>query len=93
MINQQAVKNYIREETGIVVSKKLLAYIMKPQKLNGLNSDALRDIVIEYEPIFKRFRWMLDGPAERELLAFFELSLMCRITHKPELEKILGIKE
>ena len=66
---------------------------MNPQKLNGLNNNALKDIVVEYEPIFKRFRWTLDGPAEREQLAIFEISLMCRITHKPELEEILGISE
>jgi hypothetical protein len=93
MNNQQAVKKYIEEETGIVVSKNLLAFIMNPQKLEGLNNSALKDIVVEYQPIFRRFRGMLDGPTEREQLAIFEISLMCRITHKPDLEKILKSSE
>lgn len=93
MNNQQAVQSYIKKETGISISKKLLAFIMNLQKLNGLNNNALKDIVVEYEPIFKRFRWTLDGPEEREQLALFEISLMCRITHKPELEEILGLSE
>ncbi|MBR1824268.1 MAG: hypothetical protein IJ779_08565 [Ruminococcus sp.] len=93
MDKQQAVKEYINEETGIIVSKKLLSFIMNPQKLEGLNNIALKEIVIEYAPIYQRFRFMLDGPQERSWLVFFEISLMCRISHKPELEKILGISE
>ena len=93
MDKQQAVKEYINEETGIIVSKKLLSFIMNPQKLEGLNNIALKEIVIEYAPIYQRFRFMLDGPQERSWLVFFEISLMCRISHKPELVKILGISE
>lgn len=54
---------------------------------------ALNDIVVEYEPIFRRFRGMLDGPQERSWLVDFEIFLMCRIAHKPDLEKILGSSE
>lgn len=90
MNDSQAVKNYIKEETGIDVSKKLLAFIMNPHKLESLNNIALKEIVIEYAPIYQRFRFMLDGP---NWLASFNLSLICRITHKPELEKILGLSE
>ncbi len=90
MNQQQVIKNYIKEETGIEVSKKLLAFIMNPQKLVGLNNNALKEIVIEYAPIYQRFKFMLDGP---NWLASFNLSLSCRIAHKPELEKILGISE
>ena len=93
MNNQQAVKNYIEKEIGIVVSKNLLAFIMNPQKLNGLNNSALKDIVVEYEPIYRRFKGMLDGPPVRNWLASFDISLMCRIAHKPELEEILGISK
>ena len=93
MNNQQAVKKYIEEETGIVVSKNLLAFIMNPQKPEGLNNCALKDIVVEYEPIFRRFRGMLDGPPERNWLVSFDIFLMCRISHKPDLEKILGLSE
>ena len=90
MNKQQAIQNFIKENTGIDVSKKLLAFIMDPQKLNGLNNIALKEIVVEYAPIFKRIGQILDGP---NWLAFFNLSLRCRISHKPELEKILGLSE
>ena len=90
MNDPQTVKRYIKEETEIDVSKKLLAFITNPHKLEGLNYKALKEIVIEYAPIYQRFRFMLDGP---NWLALFNLSLRCRIAHKPELEKILGISE
>ena len=61
MDNQQAVKKYIEEETGIVVSKNLLAFIMHPQKLDGLNNVALKEIVIEYAPIYQRSESHLGG--------------------------------
>lgn len=90
MDKRHDVKNYIKEETGIDISKNLLAFIMNPQKLEGLNNSALNDIVIEYAPIFKKLGGMLDGP---NWLASFNLSLKCRISHKPELERILGLSE
>ena len=36
---------------------------------------------------------MLDGPPERNWLVSFDFFLMCRIAHKPDLEKILGLSE
>lgn len=87
------MQNYIKETTGITVSKMLLAFIMNPQKLEGLNNSALKDIVIEYAPIFNKYRGMLDGPSEQSQISFFSIALMCRITNKPELKSILGISE
>lgn len=88
----QLIQKYIEEETGVVVSKMLLSFIMNPQKLDGLNNKALKDIVIEYAPIFKRFRGMLDGPSEQTVLVTFDLFLMCRIANKPELNAILDLR-
>ncbi len=90
MNKQQAIQNYIKETTGQTVSKKLLAFILNPQKLEGLNNAALKDIVVEYAPIFNKFRYTLDGSSE---ITSFNICLLCRITHKPELEAILGISE
>lgn len=90
MDKHQDVKNLIKEGTGIDISKKLLAFITNPRKLEGLNNVALKEIVIEYAPIYQRFRFMLDGP---NWLASFNLSLRCRIANKPELEKLLGISQ
>ena len=88
-MDKQAIQDYIQKETGISVTQQLLAFIMNPQKLNNLNNKALKEIVVEYAPIFKRFRWTIDGPAEQEQLAHFEILLSCRLTNKPELEAIL----
>ena len=93
MNKQQSIQHYIKEETGIDISKNLLAFVMNPKKLEGLNNIALRKIVIEYAPIYQRFRFMIDGPQERSWLAAFEIFLMCRIAHKPDLEKILKSSE
>jgi hypothetical protein len=84
---QQDISDYIKKETGIIVSKRLLSFILNPQKLNTLNNKALKEIVIEFAPIYKAFRWTLDGP---NYLGVFTLSLDCRITNKPELRAILG---
>ena len=89
-MDKQAIQDYIQKETGISVTQQLLAFIMNPQKLNNLNNKALKEIVIEYAPIYQRFRFMLDGP---NWLASFNVSLICRIANKPELEKLLGISQ
>ncbi len=79
----------IKEMTGIVVSPKLLAFIMNSDKLNGLNKNALKDIVVEYSPINQKFNMILDGSAEIRKVGMFSFFLSCRITNMPELQEIL----
>ena len=89
---EQMMFNYIKETTDIAVSKKLLCFIFDPNRLTMINNTALKSIVIEYAPIFKKYRNMLDGPFEQSQISRFSLILMCRIENKPELKSILGIQ-
>lgn len=51
MDKHQDVKNLIKEGTGIDISKKLLAFITNPRKLEGLNNVALKeDRICSYLP-------------------------------------------
>ena len=69
MDKHQDVKEFIKEGTGIDISKKLLAFIMNPRKLEGLNNVALKEILIEYAPIYQRFRFMLDDLPKVQIYA------------------------
>ncbi len=86
---KQNISNYIKDKTGITPSKKLLSFIAEPSKLHSLNNVALKEIVIEYAPIFNKFRGMLDDPLEAQILAHFEIYLLNRIAHKPDMKSIL----
>lgn len=88
--NQNLFK-YIKDTTGLSVSKMLLSFIIEPNRITTLNNVSLKKIVIEYAPIFEKHRYMLDGPSELDQLACFDLVLMWRIGNKPELKSILGI--
>ena len=88
-MNDKELQKYIREETGTTASKMLICFIQNPRKLNGLNNEALKNIITEYAPVFNKFRYMLDGPNE---IGSFNLMLYCRIANKPELMSILEIK-
>lgn len=93
MNKQQKMFKYIKDTTGITVSKMLLSFILHPNRLAALNNVDLKDIVVEYAPVFNKYRWMLDGPSEQNQISFFTISLMCRVTNKPELKSILGIDD
>lgn len=71
----------------------LLSFIFHPNRLSTLNNTALKDIVIEYAPIYNKYRYMLDGPSEQNQISYFTIALMCRVTNKPELQAILGIDD
>ena len=88
---KQNLFKYIKDTTGLSVSKMLLSFIIEPNRITMLNNVALKKIVIEYAPIFEKHRYMLDGPSELDQLACFDLVLMWRIVNKPELKSILGI--
>jgi hypothetical protein len=75
--------------TGIDMSKKLLSFVLNPQKLEGLNNIALKEIVVEYAPMYKKLHMMLDGPRAVNFFVFFDICLDQRIANKPELIKIL----
>lgn len=83
------MKKYIEETTDITASKMLLSFIINPQKLFSLNNIALKNIVSEYAPIYKKTRYILDGPAEQQQLAVFSMYLSQRIENKPDLKKLL----
>ena len=85
------MKKYIEKETGIMASKMLLSFIMNPQKLFNLNYTALKNIVSEYAPIFQKTRYILDGPAEQQQLAVFNMYLSQRIDNKPDLKILLHL--
>lgn len=93
MNKQQHMIDYINKEFGITISKTLASFILNPSRIKTLNNKALKEIVIEYAPIYNRARWILDGPSEMHKIAYFSLSLICRITNKPKLQAIMGILE
>lgn len=93
MNKQQDMFDYIKNTTEINVSKMLLSFIFQPNRLSTLNNNALKDIIVEYAPIYNKYRYMLDGPFEQNQISCFTNSLMCRITNKPELKSILGIDD
>ena len=85
---KQNLFKYIKDTTGLSVSKMLLSFIIEPNRITTLNNVSLKKIVIEYASIFEKHRYMLDGPSEIDC---FDLVLMWRIGNKPELKSILGI--
>ena len=85
------MKKYIEKETGITASKMLLSFIMNPQKLFTINNTALKNIVCEYAPIFQKTRYILDGSAEQQQLAVFNMYLSQRIDNKPDLKILLHL--
>lgn len=85
-----AIADFILREVGIKISPTLNSMIMNPQKLNALNSATLEKIVTEYAPVYKKFKCVLDGSDEIQTLSIFSLSLMLRLTNKPELLEIIN---
>ncbi len=81
--------NFILSEIGIEISPVLESLIAKPQKIELLNNMALEQVVKEFAPIHKKYKYTLDGPSELRPITIFEVYLMCRLTNKPHLQKIL----
>ena len=69
----------------------LLSFILAPNRLTMINNKTLKSIVVEYAPIFKKYRNILDGSSEQNQISYFSLILISRIENKPELKSILGI--
>lgn len=51
---KQNLFKYIKDTTGLSVSKMLLSFIIEPNRMTTLNNVALKKIVIEYAPIFEK---------------------------------------
>lgn len=82
--NVKTILNFILQNFGIEISPFLQNMISKSQSLNDLNNTALKQVVIEFAPIYQRH--ILDGP---NWLAHFHMSLFCSVMNKPDLLKIL----
>ena len=50
---KQNLFKYIKDTTGLSVSKMLLSFIIEPNRITTLNNVALKKIVIEYAPSLK----------------------------------------
>lgn len=89
---EKEIEKFIIDDVNITPSKMLVSHIAHPSRLQNLNNTALRNIVIEYAPIHKKYRLTLDGPWELHQIAMFGMFLSLRIANKPELKSILQIE-
>lgn len=67
----------------------LESLIKNPQKVEMLNNSDLEKVVKEFAPIYQKYRYVLDGSEEISKINIFAVYLLCRLTNKPQLEKIL----
>lgn len=70
MNKQQTMLNYIKDTTGVTISKMLLSFILEPSRLATINNAVLKNIVIEYAPVFNKYRGMLDSFSEQNQIAY-----------------------
>ena len=85
----KTIRKFLLNETGIEISPFLEHLILTPAKTERINNADLVKIVKEYAPIYQKHRGVLDGPQEMQRISIFEIFLICRLTNKPELQKIL----
>lgn len=87
---EKQIEKYIIEDMNMTPSKMLVSLIVYPSRLQQLNNTALRNIVIEYAPIYKKYRLLLDTTSwELDFITWFGFVLRQRIVNKPELIRIL----
>lgn len=83
---EQQIIAEIENIAGFTPSRLLLSLILHPERVNTLNNDCLKSVVTEYAPYFQKTSITLDGP---DYMAYFNISLLCRVGKKPELNAVL----
>lgn len=68
----------------------LESLIKNPKRLETLNNIALEQVVKEFAPIYRKYKYTLDAPHKLEKIRIFALFLCNRLNNKPELNKILN---
>ena len=84
-----AVFDFILKETGIKISPFLQSLILNPRKIGTLNNIALKQVVEEFAPIYKKYKHVLDGSKELSQILEFKFFLIYRLLNKPDLQKKL----
>ena len=89
MKSKNAIKQFIKYETGIEISNLLNKYIDNPTLVHTANKQTLLLLAKEFEPIYQKYIGILDGPneiGEIKIFGFFLKSLIERI---PDLQQYL----
>lgn len=84
---------FIKENCNIELSDMLEAYIREPTRLHIANKNTLLRLVVEYRPIYQKYKHILDGPIELSKLCTFEIFLMGRIRNNAELIALLNFED
>lgn len=88
-IKNKTIFNFVLNNDGIAISPMLESLIENPGKVETLNNVTLEQAVKEFAPIYQKYRYVLDGSEEILKINIFTIHPMCRLTNKPQLEKIL----
>lgn len=64
MKSKNAIKQFIKYETGIEISNLLNKYIDNPTLVHTSNNQTLLRLAEEFEPIYQKYIGILDGPNE-----------------------------
>ncbi len=89
MKQKNSTKQFIKSETGIEISKLLNKYINNPSLVHTANRQTLQLLVEELEPIYQKYRCVLDGQIEVANISLLALFLKSRIERIPELQHYL----
>ena len=89
MKQKNSTKQFIKSETGIEISKLLNKYINNPSLVHTANKQTLGLLIEELEPIYQKYRCVLDGPIEVANISLLALFLKSRIERIPELQHYL----
>lgn len=89
MKSKDSIKQFIKSETGIKISNLLNKYIANPTLVHTANKQTLLLLAEEFEPIYQKYRWTLDGPNEIGKIIVFGTFLKSRIERIPELQQYL----
>ena len=89
MNSKNAIKQFIKYETGIEISNLLNKYIDNPTLVHTANKQTLLRLAEEFQPIYQNYRGTLDGPNEIGKILTFGLFLKFRIERIPELRQYL----
>lgn len=87
---EKQIEKFIIEDMNMTPSKTLVSLIVHPSRLQQLNNNALKGIVVEYAPMYRKYRLLLDTILwELDCITLFGFLLRQRIVNKPELITIL----
>ncbi|MGN0537188.1 MAG: hypothetical protein ACI4M3_04360 [Acutalibacteraceae bacterium] len=89
MKTKNSLKEFIKTETDIEISKLLQKYITNSSLVNTANKQTLKCLVEEFEPIYQHYKLTIDGCMEIQKIMVFSMFLKSRIERIPELQHYL----